>query len=60
MKEIFFAKTKQKKKQNEEKKKTMKVRIEIFQENKRKRNLKAINCQKWLYANPQKFLLFKW
>ena len=51
MKEIFFAKTKQKKKQNEEKKKTMKVRIEIFQENKRERNLKAINCQKLIYAN---------
>ena len=41
-------------------KKTIKVRIEIFQENKRERNLKAINCQKWLYANQQKFLLFKW
>ena len=41
-------------------KKTIKVRIEIFQENKRERNLKAINCQKLLYANQQKFLLFKW
>ena len=32
-------------------KKRIKVRIEIFQENKRERNLKAINCQKLLYAN---------
>ena len=42
MKEIFSVK---------KKKKTAKVRIEIFQENKRERNLKAINCQKLLYAN---------
>ena len=38
-----------KKKENEEN--TKKVRIETFQENKRERNLKAINCQKLLYAN---------
>ena len=47
MKEIFFAEKKRKKM----KKKTIKVRTEIFQENKRERNLKAINCQKLLYAN---------
>ena len=29
----------------------IKLRIEIFQENKRDRNLKAINCEKLLYAN---------
>ena len=46
MKEIIFAEKKRKKM----KKKTIKVRTEIFQENKRERNLKAINCQK-LYAN---------
>ena len=49
MKEIFFAKKKKKKerkKENEEKKKTIKVRIEIFHENKSECNLKAINCQK--------------
>ena len=48
MKEIFFAKKKRKKrkKENEEKKKTIKVRIEIFHENKSECNLKAINCQK--------------
>ena len=54
MKEIFFAKNNnnnnKKQKENEEKK-TIKVRIEIFQENKIERNLKAINCQKLLYAN---------
>ena len=32
-------------------KKTKEVRIEIFQEYKRERNLKVINCQKLLYAN---------
>ena len=48
MKEVFFAK---KKKKEYEEKKTMKVRIEIFQENKRERSLKAINCQKLLCAN---------
>ena len=58
MKEIFFAKKKKKKKkkkerkkENEEKKKKINVRIEIFEENKRERNLKVINCQKLLYAN---------
>ena len=50
MKEIFFIK-KKRKKENEETKKTIKVRTEIFQENKRERNLKAINCQKLLYVN---------
>ena len=44
MKEIFFAK---KNKKNQKKPQN----IEIFQENKRERNLKAINCQKLLYAN---------
>ena len=48
MKEVFFAK---KKRKNMKKKKTMKVRIEISQENKRERSLKAINCQKLLCAN---------
>ena len=33
------------------KEKTINERIEIFPENKRERNLKAINCQKLLYAN---------
>ena len=52
MKEIFFAKKKKKKKkENEKNKKNNKVAIEVFQENKRERNLKAINCQKLLYAN---------
>ena len=53
MKEIFFAKKpkKTKKQKKNEEKKTIKVRIEIFQENKIERNLKAINCQKLLYAN---------
>ena len=48
MKEIFFAKKKKKerKKETEEQKKTIKVRIEIFHENKSECNLKAINCQK--------------
>ena len=50
MKEIFFEKKKKKKKMKKRKKR-IKVRIEIFQENKRERNLKAINCQKLLYAN---------
>ena len=49
MKEIFFEK--KKKKKMKKRKKRIKVRIEIFQENKRERNLKAINCQKLLYAN---------
>ena len=48
MKEIFFAKEK---KENENKKKTIKVRLEIFQKNKRERTLKAINCQKLLCVN---------
>ena len=52
MKEIFFAKKKKKRKENEEKKKkTIKVCIEIFQDYKKERNLKAINSQKLLYAN---------
>ena len=46
MKEIFFAK-----KKKERKKEKINVRIEIFEENKRERNLKVINCQKLLYAN---------
>ena len=50
MKEIFFAK-KTKKNQKKPPTATVKERIEIFQENKRERNLKAINCQKLLYAN---------
>ena len=50
MKEIFFAK-KNKKNQKKTPTATVKERIEIFQENKRERNLKAINCQKLLYAN---------
>ena len=41
----------QKKENEENKKKTIKVRIEIFQDNKRERNLKSINCQKLLYEN---------
>ena len=49
MKEIFFEK--KKKKKMKKRKKRIKVRIEIFQENKRERNLKAINCQKLIYAN---------
>ena len=44
-------KKKKKKKQKENEEKKTKVRIEIFQENKIERNLKAINCQKLLYAN---------
>ena len=48
MKEIFFF---LRKKENEKKKKRVKVPNEIFQENKRERNLKPINCQKLLYAN---------
>ena len=47
-KKIFFTKEE---KENENKKKAIKVRIEIFQKNKRERNLKAINCQKLLYVN---------
>ena len=37
------------------------MRIEIFQENERERDLKAINCQKLHYANyfMQKFLPVK-
>ena len=46
MKEIFFAKKKTKKKKENEEKKKIKVRIEIFHENKSECNLKAINCQK--------------
>ena len=46
-----FSQKKKIKKENEEKKKTIKVRTEIFEENKTERNLKAINCQKLLYAN---------
>ena len=49
MKEIFFEKKKRKKMKKREIR--IKVRIEIFQENKRDRNLKAINCEKLLYAN---------
>ena len=49
MKEIFFEK--KKKKKMKKRKKRIKVRIEIFQENKRERNLKAINCQKLIYSN---------
>ena len=48
MKDIFSAK---KGKKMKKRKKTIKVRIEIFQDNKRERNLKVINCQKLLYAN---------
>ena len=48
MKEIFFEKKRKKMKKREIR---IKVRIEIFQENKRDRNLKAINCEKLLYAN---------
>ena len=49
-KKYFLQKKKRKKKRRRRKKmkkrkKTIKERIEIFQENKRKRNLKAINCQ---------------
>ena len=33
------------------KEKAINVCIEIFPENKRERNLKAINCQKLLYAD---------
>ena len=47
-KKIFFTKEE---KENESKKKAIKVRIEIFQKNKRERNLKAINCQKLLCVN---------
>ena len=47
MKEVFFAK----KKKEYQEKKPIKVRIEIFQKNKRQRNLKAMNCQKLLCAN---------
>ena len=54
MEEIFSAKKKKIKKN----KKRIQVRIEIIQENKRERNLKAINCKNLLYANQQKFLLF--
>ena len=54
-KQIFLTEWKksflQKKKKEYEEKKTIKVHIEIFQENKRERNLKAINCQKLLCAN---------
>ena len=50
MKEIFFAK-KKKKKRKWRKEKKIKVRIEIFQDYKKERNLKAINSQKLLYAN---------
>ena len=55
MKEIFFAK---KKKKMKKRKIIIKVRIKIFQDNKRERNLKAINYQNLLSANQQKFLLF--
>ena len=48
MKDIFSAK---KRKKMKKRKKTIKVHIEIFEENKRERNLKVINCQKLLYAN---------
>ena len=55
MKEIFFAKKKKRKKRRRMKmkkiKKTINLRIEIFQDNKRERNLKAINCQKLIYVN---------
>ena len=34
----------EKKEENEKKKKTIKMRFEIFRENKRDGNLKAINC----------------
>ena len=40
-----------KKRRKWKKEKTVKVRTEIFPENKRERNLKAINCQKLLYVN---------
>ena len=40
-----------KKRRKWKKEKTIKVRNEIFPENKRERNLQAINYQKLLYAN---------
>ena len=50
MKEIFFIKKKKKKERKKMKKRkiTIKMRIKIFQENKRECSLKAINCQKLL------------
>ena len=39
-------------------KKTIKKCNDIFQEN--KKDLKANNCQKLLYANQKKFFPFKW
>ena len=50
-----FLRKKKKKKEEEIKwrkeTKTIKVRIKIFQKNKRERNSKAVNCQKLIYAN---------
>ena len=42
---------KKKTKKKKTKTKTRKVCIKIFEENKKEQNLKAINCQKLLYAN---------
>ena len=53
-------KKKERKKKMKKRKKTIKERTDIFQENKRDRNLKANNCQKLLYANQKKFFPFKW
>ena len=57
MKEIFFAK-KKKKERKKMKKRKIKVRIKIFQENKRECNLKTINCQKLLLCKLAKVSSF--
>ena len=62
MKEIFFAKKKEKKKKERKKMKkrkiTIKVRIKIFQENKKECNLKTINCQNLLLCKLAKVSSF--